>query len=756
MTRQLQSQVSLLLIALTIFSGCQATQPFYFNEDGDLSHYLDRATDFETPDIDLPHLDEVEHTEAPLTISDPEPREIWDLSLEEVVSITLNNSSVVRNLGGVTQFGFADALIGRTGSSTTIYDPAIVESDPQAGVEAALSAFDAQLNILGTNNGNFLNHTDRPSTFGFGAVVDQTTGGLRTELSKRTAGGTQVFARNITEYTRGNTILGGAQPIDSIWQTTMEVEVRQPILQGRGALVNRIPVILARINTDVSLATFESSVRNLMLDLENTYWDLHLAYRNLETARIGRDSAQTTWKTVYEKVQGGVEGIQTEQQAREQYFFFRAQLESALRDLYNTEGRLRFLMGLAATDGRLIRPIDEPTIAEVHFDWRAIHEELLIRSAELRQQKWLIQRRELELIAAKNQLLPQFDLGTSYRWFGMGDHLINADRNGLNFPVTGSTAFDELTEGNFQEAAFFMQFQMPVGFRRALSGVRNSQLSLAREIKRLEDMELNASHNLTSSVRNLDANHRIAQTHFIRLSTAVEEVETAQTLLRGGKISLDLVLDAQRRRAQAQLDYYRSVVEYNKSIADVHFRKGSILEYNNVHLSEGGWPEKAYWDAEGLARERDASYYFDYGSTRPHVISQGPVEQFMGLDYFQPETVVEPDGRPGPAEILPSVEPSPGDRMPNGEPIPEPAGDSRPKDLPEPAPNEGPKAKKGGPVTSRPDQPQLNAPLLRAEATEIRNERTAQAAPGAFHWGAFEQGAASRNMNPLRQVSHQE
>jgi hypothetical protein len=73
---------------------------------------------------------------------------------------------------------------------------------------------------------------------------------------------------------------------------------------------------------------------------------------------------------VYEKVHGGVEGVQTEQQSAEQYFFFRAQLETALRDLYNTEGRLRFLMGLTASDGRLIRPIDEPTIAEVQFDWR--------------------------------------------------------------------------------------------------------------------------------------------------------------------------------------------------------------------------------------------------------------------------------------------------------------------------------------------------------------------------------------------------
>ena len=56
-------------------------------------------------------------------------------------------------------------------------------------------------------------------------------------------------------------------------------------MRGRGAQVNRVPVMLARINVDISLASFEASVRNLVLDIENTYWDLYLAYRFLETAK---------------------------------------------------------------------------------------------------------------------------------------------------------------------------------------------------------------------------------------------------------------------------------------------------------------------------------------------------------------------------------------------------------------------------------------------------------------------------------------
>ena len=351
MTRQLRSSLAWLLILLTVAPGCHPIQPFYLHEDGDLSHYIERATEIEHPDVYEPILAGVANTAPPLTLGDPRFDELWDLTLEEVVSIALQNSKVIRNLGGITPFGFSDGLIGRLAGATTIFDTGIVESDPQNGVEAALSAFDAQLSMLGSNNGNLLSQTDRRSRFAPGNAVQFDTGGVRTELSKRTASGLQLSLRNQTDYTRGNTDLGVNQALPSIWETFFEVEARYPLLRGRGAQINRIPVILARINTDVSLASFEASVRNMVLDIENTYWDLHCAYRQLETAMQARDAAQLTWHSVAVQKQEGVSDTPAEAQAREQFFFFRAQLESALRTLYDQENGLRFLMGLEATDG---------------------------------------------------------------------------------------------------------------------------------------------------------------------------------------------------------------------------------------------------------------------------------------------------------------------------------------------------------------------------------------------------------------------
>jgi len=220
-------------------------------------------------------------------------------------------------------------------------------------------------------------------------------------------------------------------------------------------MVNRIPIVIARINTDISLTEFFGQVNNFAFDLEKAYWALALSYRQLETAKKARDSSQVTWKIVYEKWNEGVEPVQAEAQARGEYFRFRAAVEGALTGLFTAEATLRSYMGLAPTDGRLIRPIDEPTMARVSFDWGTISAETLSRDTTLQKQKWLLKQRELELISAKNQLLPRFDVGLVYRWLGRGDELIRTDNPGKNFAgnlpaeYVGSSAFGGLADGNF-------------------------------------------------------------------------------------------------------------------------------------------------------------------------------------------------------------------------------------------------------------------------------------------------------------------
>ena len=671
MNRQIRTYTSLTLCVLTLVSGCHPTQPFFFASDGnlscgtDLSHYLNVATDIEYPDVNEPSLDEVCSVQSPLTLANSENFQFWDIPLEEVTRIALTNSQVIRHLGGRITDGGSNIAVAtpetlqqNAGNATTTYDPALVESGngtgtgsplSGTGVEAALSEFDAQIDSSIT-----WQYNDRPQNFrGGGIFRDFFANNFKQDIGNFTAGITKTAADGTTFEMRNNTLYdwnnNGSRATPSDWTTNFEAAFT-PLLQGRGTQYNRIAgpisrqqiaggivnqidgVIISRIRHDITLTDFEAGVLKLMRDIEETYWELYFAYRDLEARKIGRDSSLETWRKVkaLQRVGGRGGEADRESQARSQYFLFRSQVETALNTLFRLENRLRYMMGLTASDGRLLRPIDKPTTAQLHLDWPTIHSETLSRRTELRKQKWQVKKRELELIASRNHLMPRLDTVGRYRWLGSGNDLIDTNATGIAPFAEGSNAWESLVGGDYQEWEISLQFSMPLGFRQAMTGVRHHQLLLARERAVLQDLELEMSHQLSNAVRDIDLNFGLTQTNFNRRVAAEDEVVAVEAVYESGRVTLDLLLDAQRRRAEAESAYYRSLVDYNRAIMLIHYRKGSLLEYNGVFLAEGPWPGKANFDALRRARQRDASMYMDYGFTRPNVISRGSIDQNPG------------------------------------------------------------------------------------------------------------------------------
>ncbi len=640
MNRQSRKYWAPALLIAICFTGCGPMQPYYLKEDGDLSHYIDAANEIRYPDSNEQYLEEAVKSGQPLTTEMPIFESFWDLSLEEAVQTALHNSKVIRRVGAVSYSVTGNViqpstrLLDNPEIAQTVYNPAITESDPNFGVEGALAEFDAQLAAS-----VFWEKTHRPQNTPFGGVFlptilheDAGTGTLA--ISKKSAVGTIWTARSESIYSKSNRGLGVTRALPSDWMQNLELEARHPLLRGSGTMVNRIPVMVARIREDISLADFEASVRDMVFDVESAYWELYFFYRQLEAAKAGLRSALGTWKKIEALRRVGGKGGEAEKeaQARRQYFEFRARLEEAQRDLFRTESRLRYLMGLAASDGRMVRPSTEPISAQTKFQWCEIQAEALVRSVNLRKQKWYIKQREMELIAARNDLLPQMDVVGLYRWLGMGDELIRANETNVAFPGAGSTAWEEMMTGKFGECRFGIEMTMPIGFRRELAGVRNVQLKMARDRAVLHDMELELVHALTDAVQVLDANYQLTQTNFARRVAAEKEVKAVQAAYDLGTQTLDVLLNSQQRLAESEVEYYRSLVNYNKAIIEVHFYKGSLLEFDNVYLAEGPWPAKAYFDALGHARRRDASHYLNYGFTRPGVISRGPYAQHEGKE----------------------------------------------------------------------------------------------------------------------------
>ena len=697
-----------LQIGSVMLAGCHPTQPHYLRDRAHFAEYLQHAQQIEIPDLEIDPAPEATDALEPLTL-DNQKYEFLDLTLEECVSYALVNSKLIRTIPGTQRQNVdiaANILSTPSQQQSSVYDPAIAATttSPQqiavdqngnrvlprgasranqvGGVEDALSEFDAQFSAFFSYN-----NTDRARNVGENNPFNPTpfrgrdsTGQMA--LSKRMATGGVVSARSQSIYSYNNIETSGpGRAVPSDYTQILEFQVQHPLLRGRGTSVNRMPVVLARINEDLSLVDFEERVRNLVRDVEFAYWDLYQSYWNVENARIARDSAAKAYHIAYEKLQKGAAGT-TEAQAKYTYHDFQAQLDAALAGgaalggdpgLFGREQTLRILMGWASSDGRLVRPSDKPAIGMAQFDFDGSINEMLSRSVDLRRQRWIIKQRELELLSAKNQMLANVDLSFIYRYVGVGSSLLDQGGNGP-FPPEPRTnpspsAWEELLGGDYQEAAVRLDFlPNPIGARRASNDVRNKQLTLARDHALLEEKEIAATHRISQVLRELNSNYIQMTEQLAALSAADRWVKLYQEKFNAGESGaeqiMDLLLRAQQSRANAGRNYARALSEYNKSIVEVHMLKGSLLEYNNISLEEGLWPEKAYWDSSERTRERSAARTLANGASRPTLSSRGELPQNLGTanQAATARSTTTTTTTPTPSEVKPTKEPA--DRAP--------------------------------------------------------------------------------------------
>jgi hypothetical protein len=198
-------------------------------------------------------------------------------------------------------------------------------------------------------------------------LVDENAA-FNARLEKTLSTGGQVALTHDWNYSSNNSL---ARLFPSAYDGSVGVEFRQPLWAGSGTQFTSIAgpigqinervtgvnqgIVIARINRNISLDDFEIDVRKQLYDIVNVYWDLYLAYHEYE-----------------------------------EYLASRARAEVALSAVWETEARLRRLMGLPTNDGRLIKPCDDPTTDAVQAEWQQYLCNALVMRNELRNDSTLL------------------------------------------------------------------------------------------------------------------------------------------------------------------------------------------------------------------------------------------------------------------------------------------------------------------------------------------------------------------------------
>ena len=279
-------------------------------------------------------------TPPPTTVANPLPADAVRLiSLDEAIRIALADSEVIRLLAGEVAVA----------SGRTIYDPAIANNV----VDQRRAAFDPSLNV-----DNTWSQTEPAALPGAPNVFTTENHNLSFDLSQRNLSGGLSrlrFGNDASRFSPGNFALNPQN------RYATEFSYTQPLLRGRGVCANRVPIVLARIDTERSFFQLNAGVQELVRSVIGAYWGLVFARTDLWAREIQVQQSEESYNLADARQRNDLANVGEASQARSALANFRASLITARAAVLQREAALQSILGLPPASPVRLVPTTPPT-----------------------------------------------------------------------------------------------------------------------------------------------------------------------------------------------------------------------------------------------------------------------------------------------------------------------------------------------------------------------------------------------------------
>ncbi|MGI9106886.1 MAG: TolC family protein [Pyrinomonadaceae bacterium] len=452
-----------------------------------------------------------------------------------------------------------------------------------------------------------------------GSVTQQdATGALRFGGFSPYAGGAYQldFSSTRLTTTNQNTTLNPQFPSAFTFTYT------QPILRGLRFDNNRRTIEIAKKNLTLTDAQFRQRAIDVISQVEQSYWDLVFALRNLQVQIDAVRQARVQLESNQRLVQKGVLAPIDIVAANTQVTTFEQSVYTAQEAVTRAENLLKTLMLADRTAPLWSRPLTPVT--PVSLEAPRVPLEEAVRAAlsnrpELAQLQTNAEINDIEARFFRDQSKPQVDLVGAYTSVGLSGTAVTPSLNprGTNplllqrvndlsmragLPLldtatatTGSTVAPNLIGGYPQSLSNLIGQDYPayrVGVRIEIPfRNRTAQANLGRSLaagRLITNQRAQAEQVIEADVRNAtqalrSAEARLASAAATRAS-AEQQYESEQRQFRAGTTTVFLVLQRQTELLAARGRELQGQTDLNKAIAEFQRATGNTLQSNHVAL----------------------------------------------------------------------------------------------------------------------------------------------------------------------------
>ena len=483
-----------------------------------------------------------------------------ELSLRDYLSLVMANNTTIQ-----VQFLSIERARNAITSAYGRWDPT-----GSASFTPSWATSDARPNTPVTDSGYNPTHSRAwPVSFGFNEL-------LQTGQSISASGNGSKSARD------------GSYPSFS---SGLSVAVTQPLLQNRGAYVNRISLMIAQSSYKNAGFNLTSNLLGLVNSAETTYWNAIFARENvvvsqeaLEAAQFNRDFNQKQF------VLGAISYLDT---YNPEQALARAQLvlSQAKFSLTTAEDQIR--QQIAADLDPDIRklPINLTESVELPADEAVIpdREQEVLKALALQPSLMSAMQNldidDLSLASARNGLLPQLNLRLGYSGAGAGTYYTGGFGSGYTgAPIPGGLG-DALGQmfgfGNPTYSAS-LTLNLPIRSRIASMTMANALIQKRNDALNVRSTQQNIRVSILNAVTNLQSAEESLKLSLIQNEFSKKNLDAMHTKYELGTEIQQNVVSAQLDLANSNLTVLNSKISLQRAVLSLYLQTGELLDKRGI------------------------------------------------------------------------------------------------------------------------------------------------------------------------------
>jgi len=370
--------------------------------------------------------------------------------------------------------------------------------------------------------------------------------------------------------------------------SNMTFTLSQPLLRNRGLYIQRAPIVIARINEQVSRGRFEQQLTETLQAAINQYWTVVQARENLAVLRNSLELAEKSYARDKRALELG---------ALPPLDIFRSEAEVATRkvavstaeyQLRQQEDGLRRL--IAADIDPAVRslplnltdpPLPPATVESVNAE-EAV-EQALRRRPELENLRRQQAVDDISIRQALNALKPDLRLTGSYLSSGLGGNFLRDGllyTGGLGDALSQVFGFDKPTYG------FGLFLTLPIRSRQAQADLAVAEIQQRKNLYQERELQQQIALEVRNAINQLEQSKANITAATAARDLARKNQEAEQRKYELGAATIFFVLDAQQRAADAERELLSARIAYKKAVVAVQRATATLLQQNNVLVDQ--------------------------------------------------------------------------------------------------------------------------------------------------------------------------